>query len=207
MKPITLIALDIDGVLNSVAHFVRRGHRDFPTRDENYLSDFDPDACAVLQEVCQQTGAELVISSTWRILHPLQEIRSYLKRRGVTAKVIGATPDVSLHKVPDLEENRSQWELGLEIQLWLQTYIPPEQLSDVRLCVLDDDGDMGDVRGVWVKANNKVGLVRENIPAILDHLGRSLKDGAAAGGPGKVEWTYKIEEDWVWRDGQGPARW
>jgi len=202
-----LIFLDVDGVLNSVDYLTRRGKALYENRYDHYLSDFDPEACAVLATVCEKSGASLVISSTWRVLHPLEEIRGYLLFRGVTAPVIGKTPDMDLHNNPGLSAVRSRWERGLEIQHWLQTFVPPDRLPGVRVCVLDDDGDMGDVRGAWVKIDNQRGLREDHLPTILDHLGRTLADSRAAGGPGRVSWTYVIDPDWVHRAGSLTTPW
>lgn len=212
MNPIKLIFLDVDGVLNSVDYMISRGHPDWNsmTRFERNLADFDPAACAVLQQVLKETEASVVISSSWRILHSCAEIRQLLKVRGVEAQIIGMTPDTDLwlHAVPtELREKRSEWERGIEIQHWLQTYIPAERLPDVRICVLDDDGDMGDVRGAFVRTPNQTGLLPEHIPLIVEHLNRPLRDSEAAGGPGQVKWKYEILDEWLHRDGKGPESW
>ena len=72
-----LIFLDIDGVLNHEGIARLRGigrppilthkHQHFP---ECYreLARLDPVAVNILNELCKNTGAEVVISSTWRML-------------------------------------------------------------------------------------------------------------------------------------------
>lgn len=52
-----IIFLDIDGVLNSEEWFKKR---------KNY--DIDPEKVELLKEIVDRTGAQIVLSSTWRTL-------------------------------------------------------------------------------------------------------------------------------------------
>lgn len=77
-----VLFLDIDGVLNSARWFsVRAGgdNRDGLTREEYQI---DPDAVAILNRILGATGAHVVVSSTWRLLHTPTAIHRILRRRG-----------------------------------------------------------------------------------------------------------------------------
>lgn len=93
-----LIFLDVDGVLNS-ENFFRARMRDNPKppREDmiEYLSwDIDPACIKRLQEIVDRTGADIILSSTWRINH-YKEFIKILKRFNVTAKVIDRTPRIN----------------------------------------------------------------------------------------------------------------
>ena len=86
-----LLFLDVDGVLNSQES--RRRNGEALEKAGKPLTGFDaPDAamCDHLSELVKQTGAKVVLSSTWR-LNPQKfaEIRRCLATRGV--QITGAT--------------------------------------------------------------------------------------------------------------------
>ena len=42
--------------------------------------------------IVRETGAQIVVSSTWRLLEPLSELREKLVEAGVKGEIIGVTP-------------------------------------------------------------------------------------------------------------------
>lgn len=56
-----IIFLDIDGVLNSADHLDHTKHC-------NGYSDISPKKVKLLKKIVDRTGAEIVLSSTWRDL-------------------------------------------------------------------------------------------------------------------------------------------
>lgn len=126
-----VIFLDIDGVLNSEEFFVERAQNyrydeyrkaGCSPRVSRQLCSLDNVAIANLNHLITQTGAKIVVSSTWRADDPeLQEIFAIV---GIPA-YIGITP---------YTETRHR---GLEINYWLDKH--PEVENYV---ILDDDNDM-----------------------------------------------------------------
>lgn len=113
-----VIFLDIDGVLNSsrtVAAFGR-----FPYDLAPGLPYFDLVALGMVRRLCDETGARVVISSTWRI------------GRNVTDFVPLQLPVVGL--TPIKRASR-----GHEIAAWLSDQCPGSVEAYV---ILDDDSDM-----------------------------------------------------------------
>lgn len=119
-----LIFLDVDGVLNSIRSMIA------------YQSgrEFDAVAVRLLDRLCiKLTDAgkspEVVISSTWRILHP--RIRWWTDLWAhygcIAIRTVGMTPDFG-----DNEPNRR----GREVLKWMQT----NGAGDPYVC-LDDDSD------------------------------------------------------------------
>jgi hypothetical protein len=119
-----VIFLDFDGVLNSEASFryeLRRKNNRVP----DSLSDV---CCSNLQYILDQDAdVKLVISSTWRKMHTMEELRNFLSGRFINpSKIIGKTPSVfSGHR-------------GHEIKLWLE-----ENPNVTKYVVIDDDDDAG----------------------------------------------------------------
>lgn len=114
---------DIDGVLVT--------HRSFDIYLEQHGEHgsgirvpFDPEAVRNLNSLTDQTGAKLVISSTWRFIYDFGALRRIFQERGVTGEVVGVTV-------------RLQGLRGHEIEEWVRQ--SPEVSSYV---ILDDDSDM-----------------------------------------------------------------
>lgn len=118
-----IIFLDFDGVLNSEASF-RLEQRRKTLHVSDTLSDI---ACSNLQYILEQdSSVRIVISSTWRKLHTLEELKSFLQARLVDgSKVIGKTPAV-------LSCDRAH-----EINLWLG-----DNPGVTKFVVIDDDLDV-----------------------------------------------------------------
>lgn len=115
-----IIFLDFDGVLNSEASFSYEERRKvLHMRDT--LSHV---ACSNLQYILEQDASiRLVISSTWRKIHTMQELKNVLNSYGIDPnKVWDKTPAV-------MSGDRAH-----ELNLWLEDH--PEVTMAV---VLDDD--------------------------------------------------------------------
>lgn len=119
-----LIALDIDGVLNR-----------HETYQERYWPPIDPVLVGRLDRLVRETDARVVISSTWRLMYTLTELRELLARAGgliVAGRVIGRTPE--LRYPDDMPRPR-----GEEIEAWLAGW---RERARARLVILDDADDM-----------------------------------------------------------------
>jgi hypothetical protein len=118
-----VIFLDIDGVLN-VMH---------SERDE-YGAIFHSNFVENLGRIIDETGAKIVISSSWR--HSgLQRMLDMWKFRNLPGEVIGITPD--LWRQVEGEDFHERMQRGHEIQVVLD--LKPEITNYV---ILDDDEDM-----------------------------------------------------------------
>ena len=73
------IFLDIDGVLNSRTYF-----NSVLDIDPHNPADFlDPLACKNLHHFLNRFRCDIVLSSTWRLLHPIAEIENALAQNGL----------------------------------------------------------------------------------------------------------------------------
>lgn len=72
------------------------------------FDDFDQKAIKVLNQILEETGAEIVVSSDWRLHANLEEIREYYLSQGILKSPIGFTKRYFNCDNPDeLEWNRN----------------------------------------------------------------------------------------------------
>lgn len=167
-----VIFLDIDGVLVTSASWgQRRPYGHAPADDQCVMA---------LNRIIALTGAEIVVSSTWRIGTSVAELREILNIRfGVTGRVIDKTPRLTTKRMFEGQVGQVEVEVaaerGDEIAAWLRGYQRHPVDSFV---ILDDDPDMGKLAGRLVKTNFQHGLTETDADRAIDLLGASC--GVAA---------------------------
>lgn len=97
-----------------------------------------------VQVLCETAGASVVISSSWRTMHPISDITLWLQSAGLTAPIIGQTP--RLFGVPANQPNAR----GLEIQQWVEA----NHLEPGDILVLEDKEDVRPYRARQVKTTS-----------------------------------------------------
>ncbi len=155
-----VVFLDIDGVLNHPGTYSEGA----PWRREEVERlrvPVDPGCMARLNRLIVETGAKIVISSSWRLFARWEELGPALARYGLVADVIGETPDLVNDPVW-LEAWRTRdgapfayerIERGMEISEWIAAH--PEVTAFV---ILDDCSDMADVKHRLVQCDANFGL-------------------------------------------------
>lgn len=116
MRPV--IFLDFDGVLNSTRSAIAFGGYG--------EAQLDPVAVALVASLAKLADARVVVSSTWRLLYSLGDLRRILSNysHALADRVTDATPSLrSGHR-------------GEEIEAWLTDNGTPSYV------ILDDDADM-----------------------------------------------------------------
>ena len=150
-----VVFLDIDGVLNSPAWVKDLG------RDRG-LGHLEPDACARVQRLCDQTGAKLVISSTWRLIHKRAAIGDMFRARGLTTTILGMT--AALHT-----------KRGHEIQAWLDASPGVAGLGTIDgVVILDDDLEMEHLAPWHVRTDVERGFTDEDLRQAAEVLSRPV---------------------------------
>lgn len=139
-KKMKVIFLDIDGVLNVM----------FPGRD-NYGRLFHPEFVDNLRWIIDETGAKIVMSSTWRFAG-LEKMKQMWIDRNLPGELI----DITIDCVQLVDDGRAEFydlvERGHEIQQWLDEH--PEVENYV---ILDDDNDfLTSQRGNFVRTSNNI---------------------------------------------------
>lgn len=158
-----VLFLDIDGVLNSGAWFKLRS----PTpRDaseiEYWRTHIDPVAVGRMNRVAQATECTFVLSSTWRILHSLEEMNEILRSVGAVFQVTDETPDGAKEEIYD---KFGSHERGAEIYDWLQEH--PKVTNYV---IVDDDSDMGILAPRLVQTDFDTGLQDSHVLEIIERF-------------------------------------
>ena len=59
------------------------------------FDNFNKKAIAILNEILQETGAEIVVSSDWKRWADVEEMGEYYEAKGILKKPIAYTPDLS----------------------------------------------------------------------------------------------------------------
>lgn len=155
-----IVFLDMDGVVNCMEFFDRTSkEREGLTRHDE--TDFwkmmiDPEAVKRLNTIADKSGAKFVLSSSWRIAHPLLKVEKYLKLCGFTGDLIDKTPNRS--PVPPHRR-------GNEIQAWLDSHKEVE-----KFVILDDDSDMEHLTKYLVQTSWRDGLLDEHVEKALKML-------------------------------------
>jgi hypothetical protein len=119
-----IIFLDIDGVLRT-----KQGPRRAVVHPGEPIPDlWDEHALRNLNKLIEKTGANIVITSTWRLGESLESLRKLLNEKGIHGVVIGKTPE--LGEITIKTPNRKS--RGQEIEAWLK-----QQKGQFRFVILD----------------------------------------------------------------------
>ncbi len=117
-----IIFLDVDGVLNHELWYTKINRKEMSFID----SHFDIEKVHLLNNLCKETNAKVVISSSWRIGRTLEEMKDILKSKEATFEVI------------DMTGTCCSGIRGVEIRNWIKNNSDKVK----NYAILDDDSDM-----------------------------------------------------------------
>lgn len=185
LDPLKILFLDIDGVLNTARAHIAFGN-----------SRWDPTGIAILDRVCRETGAKIVISSVWRgsmerWMHAHQLLDAVgLGKHGICSSHVGID-------FKDDDESKEYWRTpkgwdnprGRKIQDWLDEFKPDNY------AILDDDCDMLSTQAKhFVKCNGHDGVSYGQYDRLINILGK--KDAEQDGrNPDQMELRLEIPDD------------
>lgn len=147
--PRPLVFLDIDGVLVNLWS-MKQGRRELAPGYSNLPPA--PECVERLNHLTRTAGADIVLTSTWRLTRPFMRVKEALTGSGIEAAILDRTPSLD-------------GERGGEIQAWLDTY--PHEPPFV---ILDDDSDMLHLAPRLVLTDPYVGLTDDDVQRALDLL-------------------------------------
>ena len=129
-----IIFLDFDGVVNAF-------------NEPESLRQLSKTCVETLNTLIEKTDANIVITSTWRILHSMADLRQILINAGFKFpyKVIGKTPRGGRR--------------GTEIEEWLKAF--PKEIE--LFVILDDDSDMEPFMDRLIRTNSDTGLTIDDV--------------------------------------------
>ena len=102
-----IIFLDFDGVMDTAYYDHMLSKQGLPGNDP-YGTVFDPNCVHNLRRIIDNTGADIVVSSSWKHFMTYKEFLEMWDARGLPGFVTDVTP------IPDMRRNR-----GDEIDAWL----------------------------------------------------------------------------------------
>jgi hypothetical protein len=123
--------------------------RDAPV--EVRFDDFDEKAVRILNQILEETGAEIVVSSDWKRWANVEEMGEYYESKGIIKKPIALTPDLGECTWENPERESWVWsprwdlEISRVVEIRQYLYDHPE----ITHWVAVDDLDMGKTDESW----------------------------------------------------------
>ena len=114
-----VIFLDFDGVMDTAYYDNYLNYMGLPEKDKQGVV-FDPDCIANLRRIIDETGADIVVSSTWKDFMTYKEILEMWEYRKLPGFVTDTTPTCSRKR-------------GDEIDSWLE-----ECNTECEYVIIDD---------------------------------------------------------------------
>lgn len=149
-----IIFLDIDGVLNTDPYLEIHGrYVDGEGRIRNTWPEghVDPEKVALLNEICGRSGAQVVLSSTWRLYLTIEDMTGILRKKGYNGPdIFDRTPE--FRRPPRREE----------ISAWLKAHE-----DDVAEFVVIDDQEDAVIDGHTISTDEDIGLLPEHVEEAL----------------------------------------
>jgi len=105
------------------------------------FDNFNKKAIGVLNEILEETGAEIVVSSDWRHHATLEELGEYYKSQGILKKPVGVTKTLGKCDQPQNFIWSQQWDLEQSRSLEILQYLRDN--PEITEWVAVDDLDMG----------------------------------------------------------------
>lgn len=128
-----IIFLDIDGVLNNLNWF--KYNQDKKGTNEFY---FAPHLVNNLNAITDTTGAEIVVSSSWRKSRDIDELKRIFKEVGITGRVIGKTKSLYFNN------HYESVPRGCEVKQWIKDnkeILDKDYLHWKSYVIIDDETD------------------------------------------------------------------
>jgi len=146
---VKVIFLDVDGVLNYSECWSR------PESKGKGTLIWDKDCIAQLNRIVKETGAKIVLSSTWRLYQ--DHYNAVLYQMNIEGEIIDKTTDL---------RNFDNAQRGDEIDAWLSHHPEVE-----KFVILDDDADMKHLLPFLIQSNfNKKGLTKKLADKAIEML-------------------------------------
>jgi hypothetical protein len=111
------------------------------------FDDFDTKSVKVLNEILEETGAEIVVSSDWKLHATLEELGEYYELHGISKKPIALTPNISTCKNYGNYIWSPRWELEMIRTIEIKQYLHDH--PEITHWVSVDDLNMGKNGEAW----------------------------------------------------------
>lgn len=174
-----VLFLDFDGVINNPGCYSGMSPS---TERVNLYIPTAPECMARLNRLVAETGAKVVISSSWRLFACWEHLAVALARHGFVGEVVGETPDLVNNPVwlnrwrtrEGAPFHYERMERGWEIREYIAAHPEIEAFA-----ILDDCSDMAELKPWLVHTDGAWGLDDPDVERAKWLLDRSA-DGIAA---------------------------
>ena len=136
-----ILFLDIDGVINS-DEYANEYHK-YKLGLQGYHIWVDPKAVERVRRLCEETGAKIILSSSWRSYRldvTLEDLKRYDGLEPLLPYLVGVTPAyMSRCRGREIDNLFEEWSHHIEMGLIDKQY---ENEPIERYAIVDDDNDM-----------------------------------------------------------------
>lgn len=162
------IFLDNDGVICLYDNWGGRGKKWSKYRSENPESspnlkdapaeirfdDFDKKAIKILNEIIKETGAEIIVSSDWKLHATLEELGDYYEAQGIIKRPIAITPN--MHEFDPEANDLFVWKRWMERKRIVEIERYLDMYPNITNWVAIDDLDMSPEKNGGIGLKNFV---------------------------------------------------
>ena len=167
-KSSKILFLDIDGVLNSKWWYTQM---DRNTPKDKYGFAFDPRAVANLKRIVEETGADIVMSSSWKCMG-LSQVQEMWSVRNLPGKIIGITPSSGNDEtlLDDDTDSIDRFHIrGEEIKEWLKQH--GKHVS--HYVIIDDmDNMLSEHQSHYIQTNPEEGITENDAEKAITILNK-----------------------------------
>lgn len=157
-----VVFLDIDGVLNHWAYLKEQANAGVRPKGCTTEAHLDPLCVERLNDLLRRSGAKVVVSSTWRILHTIESLQETLEAKGFEGQIIDFT---TRDHMPCRGDQIAKW-LDDNKEMGIESFV-----------ILDDDADMGHLYKHWVQTHLSAGgLLGAHVEIALSLLETDTKE-------------------------------
>lgn len=143
------------------------------TPKDKYGYAFDPKAVANFKGIVEETGADIVISSSWKCMG-LSKMEDMWKDRNLPGRIIGITPNFVSDELllnADIDSIEIYHIRGEEIKEWLAnngTHVSNYVIID------DMDNMLPEQQSHFVQTNPEIGITKEDSEKVIKILNKEL---------------------------------
>jgi hypothetical protein len=144
---------------------------------EYRFDNFDEEAVKVLNEILEETGAEIVVSSDWKRWATVEEMGEYYESKGIIKKPIAFTDSI-LYDDYDNFPWHNKWESEQTRSLEIAQYIGQNSvithwvaIDDLNMSLRDVDDKTWGLKNFVLTPENKEGIKQTGIKEkVLEYL-------------------------------------
>lgn len=153
------IFLDFDGVINTISNKYRRMEKHLPLKDD-LGPFFDLEAVKNLDDLIAATGADIVVTSTWKY-KGLETMQKLWQERGMPGRIVGLTP---------VAIGVYLYQRGTEVARWLHDEGAADTTANRYVIIDDGDDFMPEQLPYTVITDPYIGLTAQNCKKAIEIL-------------------------------------